>query len=303
MSNNPKRSALGRGLSALLENSETDITSKPTSTGAANGGAMSGVAELPLDQIEPNPFQPRTEFPKEELKELADSIREQGIIQPITVRKMGYDKYQIISGERRFRASKLAGRTSVPAYVRVANDQAMLEMALVENIQRQELNPLDIAISYKRLVDECGLTQEQLSDRVGKERSTVTNFMRLLKLPPEIQAALRDNRITMGHARALLGIRDIDEQLMVYKAILEKELTVREVETLAGHSKPQNTAKRKPASGKDKLSASMEDIRKRLSDLLEARVQLSARPNGSGTITIPFSDTQDLNRILDHLDL
>lgn len=264
---------------------------------------MGGVALLPLDQIEPNPFQPRTEFPKEELKELADSIREQGIIQPITVRKLGYDKYQIISGERRFRASKLAGLTSVPAYVRVANDQGMLEMALVENIQRQELNPLDIAISYKRLVDECGLTQEQLSDRVGKDRSTVTNFMRLLKLPPEIQAGLRDNRITMGHARALVGIRDIAEQLIVFKAILEKELTVREVETLAGHSKPQRPSTRKPAPGNSKLPASMEDVRKRLSDLLEARVQLSARPNGSGTITIPFTDTQDLNRILDHLDL
>jgi len=301
MSNNPKRSALGRGLSALLENSETDVTSKSATQGASTNGALGGVALLPLDQIEPNPFQPRTEFPKEELQELSDSIKEQGIIQPITVRKMGYDKYQIISGERRFRASKLAGLTSVPAYIRVANDQGMLEMALVENIQRQELNPLDIAISYKRLVDECGLTQEQLSERVGKERSTVTNFMRLLKLPPEVQAALRDNRITMGHARALLGIKDVAEQLMVFKTIIDKELTVREVETIAGHSKPSTSSSKKPAGGK--LSVDMEHVRDTLSDRFETPVQLSAKPNGSGKITIPFADTQDLNRILDLLNL
>lgn len=302
MNNNQKRSALGRGLSALLENSETDITSKSATPGTPSPSPSGGVALLPLEQIEPNPFQPRTEFTKEELKELSDSIREQGIIQPITVRKMGYDKYQIISGERRFRASKLAGLTSIPAYIRVANDQGMLEMALVENIQRQELNPLDIAISYKRLVDECGLTQEQLSDRVGKDRSTVTNFMRLLKLPPEIQAALRDNRITMGHARALLGIKDIAEQLMVFKAIIEKELTVREVESIAGHSKPPKRPTGKKPAARGALSPDLENIREELSERFETRVQLNAASNGSGKITIPFSGTDDLNRILDLLN-
>ena len=183
MSNNQKRSALGRGLSALLENSETDVTSKAGASGSPTGGVVYSVSLLPLDQIEPNPFQPRTEFTNEELKELSASIREQGIIQPITVRKMGYDKYQIISGERRFRASKLAGLTSIPAYIRVANDQAMLEMALVENIQRQELNPLDIAISYKRLIDECGLTQEQLGDRDRKSTRLNSSHIPLSRMP------------------------------------------------------------------------------------------------------------------------
>lgn len=305
MSNNQKRSALGRGLSALLENSETDVTSKSGAAANQPAGVLGGVALLPLDQIEPNPFQPRTEFTKEELQELSNSIKEQGIIQPITVRKMGYDKYQIISGERRFRASKLAGLTSVPAYIRVANDQGMLEMALVENIQRQELNPLDIAISYKRLIDECGLTQEQLGDRVGKERSTVTNFMRLLKLPPEIQAALRDNKITMGHARALLGLKDVAEQLLVFRSIQSKELSVRDVEALAAELKDRKpgTTKKKTSSSTPRLSGDLESVRESLSDHFEANIQLMVRPNGAGKFIVPFNSTDDLNRILELLNL
>lgn len=304
MSNNPKqRSALGRGLSALLENSDTDVTSKSGAAAASSQGVVGGVAQLPLDQIEPNPFQPRTEFKAEELSELAQSIKEQGIIQPITVRKMGYDKYQIISGERRFRASKLAGATSIPAYIRVANDQGMLEMALVENIQRQELNPLDIAISYKRLIDECSLTQEELSERVGKNRTTVTNFMRLLKLPPEIQIALRDNKITMGHARALVGIEDIGEQLLVFKEILQKQLTVRDVETMArgtgGKKKSTSPTSKK---GIDSLTFEYAKIQKVLSNHFEANVQLQRKSNGSGKISIPFGNDQDLNRILELLN-
>lgn len=303
MSNNPKqRSALGRGLSALLESSETDVTSKSGASVANTQGVVGGVAQLPLDQIEPNPFQPRTEFKAEELSELAQSIKEQGIIQPITVRKMGYDKYQIISGERRFRASKLAGATTIPAYIRVANDQGMLEMALVENIQRQELNPLDIAISYKRLIDECSLTQEELSERVGKNRTTVTNFMRLLKLPPEIQIALRDNKITMGHARALVGIDDIAEQLLVFKEILQKQLSVRDVETLARTSGGKKASTSSKSSGGNALSFEYSKIQNVLSNHFDANVQLQRKSNGSGKISIPFSDDQDLNRILELLN-
>lgn len=305
MSNNPKRTALGRGLSALLENSDTDVTSNSSAAAATSSSSavVGSVAQLPLAQIEPNPFQPRVEFNAEELKDLAQSIREQGIIQPITVRKMGYDKYQIISGERRFRASKLAGATTIPAYIRVANDQGMLEMALVENIQRQELNPIEIAISYKRLVDECNLTQEELSDRVGKNRSTVTNFLRLLKLPPEIQTALRDQKISMGHARALIGLDDVVHQIALYKEILERQLSVRDVESLVRTQSPASGSKGKTASSSpDKLSFEYTKIRNVLSSHFDTKVQLTRSSNGSGKITIPFSDDQDLNRILELLN-
>ncbi|PKP01587.1 MAG: chromosome partitioning protein ParB, partial [Bacteroidetes bacterium HGW-Bacteroidetes-9] len=199
---NPKKKALGRGLSAILESPETDITSTDIS-GSFVAGA---IASLPVAQIEPNPFQPREDFDPEALNDLASSIKEQGIIQPITVRKMGYDKYQLISGERRLKASKLAGIEEIPCYIRIANDQQMLEMALVENIQRESLNALEIAISYQRLIDECELTQDELSQRVGKNRTTISNYIRLLKLPAELQVSIRDGKITMGHARALINI-------------------------------------------------------------------------------------------------
>ncbi|MBA3901589.1 MAG: ParB/RepB/Spo0J family partition protein, partial [Bacteroidetes bacterium] len=196
MNSNNKRTALGRGLSALLEDSKTDITVS-SDTGSAVAGSISSIS---VEQIEANPFQPRTEFEEQALIDLSESIKEHGIIQPVTVRKLGYDKYQLISGERRFRASKIAGLTHIPAYVRIANDQAMLEMAIVENIQRENLDPIEVALSYKRLLDECNLTQEALSKKVSKNRTTVTNFLRLLKLPADIQAGLRDRKITMGHA-------------------------------------------------------------------------------------------------------
>src|SRR4051812_34249358 len=205
-----KKPALGRGLSALLENAKTDITTKNIGENAA---VVNSVATIRVQQIETNPFQPRTNFEETALQELSDSIRQHGIIQPITVRKLGYDKYQLISGERRFRASQLAGLTSVPAYIRIANDQGMLEMALVENIQRENLDAIEVAISYKRLIDECDLTQEQLSQKVSKQRSTITNYLRLLKLPVEIQLAIRNGDITMGHARALINIENADKQL------------------------------------------------------------------------------------------
>src|SRR5688572_30135765 len=237
-----KRNALGKGLSALLDNADTDITTK--NEGSVLYPAVGNVSSVPIDQIETNPFQPRTDFDPQALQELAASIKEQGIIQPITVRKLGYDKYQIISGERRFRASKLAGLPAIPAYIRVANDQSMLEMALVENLQRNDLNAVEIGISFKRLIDECSLTQEELSDRIGMNRSTVTNYIRLLKLPPEIQLAVRDNTITMGHARAILGVSDFTRQLLLFKLTIEKKLSVREVEEQAREAGNQSAKKK-----------------------------------------------------------
>ncbi|MFN8145452.1 MAG: ParB/RepB/Spo0J family partition protein [Bacteroidia bacterium] len=295
-----KKSALGKGLSALLENADTDVTSK---TGVAgSSGVVGSVAQIPLDQIEANPFQPRVDFDQEMLQELSDSIKQQGIIQPITVRKLGYDRYQIISGERRFKASKLAGLTAIPAYIRVANDQGMLEMALVENIQRQDLNALEVAISYKRLLEECALTQEELSSRVGKNRSTVTNFLRLLRLPPEIQASIRDGKLSMGHARAILGVENIDRQLALYHEIMNKQLSVREVENLAREHGNKSTLRKKEEQKKNQLSFEFTKIQNILSSHFGAKIQLQRAQNGSGKIQIPFENDSDLNRILELLN-
>ncbi|MDG1175806.1 MAG: ParB/RepB/Spo0J family partition protein, partial [Flavobacteriales bacterium] len=229
-----KKSGLGRGLGALLENSDTDITSDSPDLSVANAGSVSAIK---VEDIEANPFQPRTEFEKEALVDLANSIKEHGIIQPITVRKLGYGKYQLISGERRFRASQIVGLTQVPAYIRIANDQAMLEMAIVENIQRQDLNPMEIAISFQRLLDECELTQEELGEKVSKNRSTVTNFLRLLKLPDVIQLALSSKTISMGHARALLGVEDEKTLIKFYRKVLDGNLSVRKTEELVKNHK------------------------------------------------------------------
>ncbi len=296
-----KRNALGKGLSALLENIETDVTSK---AGTESPAVVGNVANIPVDQVESNPFQPRTEFDKEALNDLAASIREQGIIQPITVRKLGYDRFQLISGERRLKASKLAGLKIIPAYIRIANDQNMLEMALVENIQREDLNAIEIAISYKRLIDECSLTQEVLSTRVGKNRTTVTNYMRLLKLPPEIQVALRDGRITMGHARAILGVDDIARQLMMFKEILSGKLNVRDSEELARESGNKSTLRKKSPESSSAGPGSFEftKIQNVLSSHFGTKIQLKRNGNGSGRIVIPFENDEDLNRILELLN-
>ena len=224
-----KKRALGRGLDAILESPDTDITSRDISGNYVAGA----IADIPIDQIEANPFQPRTEFDEESLIELAESIRKQGIIQPITLRKMGYDQYQLISGERRLRAAKMAGLEEIPCYIRIANDEQMVEMALIENIHRKDLNALDIAISYQRLIEECALTQDMLSDRVGKNRATISNYIRLLKLPAEIQLALRREQISMGHARAIINIEDPEAQLAILNKIIEKDISVRETELLA----------------------------------------------------------------------
>jgi len=289
-----KRSALGKGLSALLENADTDVTSK---TGIE--GVVGSVAQIPLDQIEPNPFQPRSYFEPEALAELSASIKEQGIIQPITVRKLGYDRYQIISGERRYKASKMAGLTTIAAYIRVANDQGMLEMSLVENIQRQNLNPIEIALSYKRLIDECSLTQEMLSERVGKNRSTVTNFLRLLKLQPEIQAALRNETLSMGHARAIIGVEDVSRQLLMFREIMDKALSVREAENLARVYGNRSVAGKESKKKNERLPLEYGKIQNVLSSHFGNKVKLQRSQKGNGKIVIPFENDDDLNRLLE----
>src|SRR5688572_16358088 len=233
-----KKRVLGRGLSALLENSNTDITTK--NIGVAGGQTVGSISSLSISQIEANPFNPRTNFEAEALNELRDSIKEHGIIQPLTVRKLGRDKYQLISGERRFRASQLAGLEEVPCYIRIANDQNMLEMALVENIQREDLNAIEVSLSYQRLLDECDLTQEQLSQKLGKSRSNIANFLRLLKLPAAVQIGIREGLITMGHARALVTAGDEETQVNLFKKIVAEELSVRDVEALLkGQREPE----------------------------------------------------------------
>lgn len=299
--NNPikKKSALGRGLGALLQDSPQKHAEETPKTPAV------GIYEIPLDQIQVNPYQPRTHFDKEALQELSESITVQGIIQPITVRKLSEGEYQLISGERRFQASKLAGLERVPAYVRTANDQQMLEMALIENIQRENLNALEIAHSYQRLLAECDLKQEQLGERVGKNRTTVNNYLRLLKLPSDIQAGIRDQKISMGHARALVNIEDIDKQLAIYKRTVEEELSVRKVEALVKELNAEPEEKAAPkASIQDPVKRyELGKLQQKLSSHFGSRVSLKANDRDKGEIKIPFTSTEDLNRILEILDL
>ncbi len=292
-----KRNALGKGLAALLEDAGTDITSR---AGLSAPPAIAGsVANILLNQIETNPFQPRSTFEEDALLELAASLREQGIIQPITVRKLGYDKYQIISGERRFRAAMIAGLENIPAYIRIANDQAMLEMALVENIQRENLNAIEIAISYQRLIEECSLTQEELSKKVGKNRSTVTNYLRLLKLPPEIQAGIRDNKLSMSHARSIIGIENPAEQLALYRKIILDALSVRDVEELARSSSSRSRQGKELQAGK---TASVKEAEDRINKALGAEAEIVQKAGGQGKIVIRYSSPAELARILSTLD-
>ena len=292
-SNAKKRPALGKGLSALLENSNTDITTK-----ASHSGLVGSISMLSVSEIEANPFNPRTNFEKESLMELAESIKTHGIIQPLTVRKMGRDKYQLISGERRFRACQLAGVTEVPAYVRVANDQAMLEMALVENIQRENLNAIEIALSYDRLIQECNLTQEQLSQKLSKSRSGIANFLRLLKLPVTVQAGVRDGKISMGHARALLSIENEAEMLEKYQQILTDNLSVREIETLTKTISKSPVFQPVEKIGLTKNQVVFKDF---LSDRLTTKVEIVKSKTGSGKISLNFSSEAELNRIIQTL--
>ncbi len=295
-----KKPALGRGLGALLQNAETDITIG--STEEDMGNIVGAVSSIPIANIEANPFQPRTQFEKDALVGLSDSIKELGIIQPVTVRKLGYGKYQLISGERRFRASQIAGLVEVPAFIRIANDQEMLEMALVENIQRQDLDAIEVAFSYQKLIEECGLTQEKMSERVGKKRSTVANYLRLLKLPAEIQLAIRTKDISMGHARALVNIDDEKKQLAISRKVVKEGLSVRQVEELVKGKKEKKTLTAKKEGIPD-LSFTQQKIREDLSDFLNTNVQLQSNSKGKGKLTIPFATEKELERIIELLGL
>ena len=294
--NKSTKKVLGRGLDAILSSPDTDITSKDISGNYVAGA----IAELDVDKIDANPFQPRNDFDEMMLRELADSIRAQGVIQPVTVRKMGREHYQLIAGERRLKASKMAGLRTIPAFIRVANDEQMLEMALIENVHRQNLNAIELAISYKRLIDECDLTQEKLSEKVGKSRTTITNFLRLLKLPPEIQIALRDGTISMGHARALLAVEQEGSQLRLLKIILDEGLSVRQIEQMVRDLNHPPSKKKKPKTAE--LPEKYKKITAELSDILGTKVSLRRNNKGAGSIVIAFNDDEGLTHVVSVLE-
>ncbi len=292
---NAKKQALGRGLSALLAIPESEEENNNNNTGTVVGA----IASISVDLIEANPFQPRTEFEEQALNDLSASIKHQGIIQPITVRKIGHDKYQLISGERRLRASKLAGLEEVPAYIRFATDGQMLEMALVENIQRENLNAIEVALSYQALIDECKLTQEQMSEKVGKDRTTITNYLRLLRLPAEVQLDIRDDKISMGHARALITLDDFEKQLFITKQIVENGLSVREVEKMVRIINHPETKKLKKEKGV--LPVQYKTAKDSLVQHFSAKVDIKRNNRGRGNISIPFTSDKDFERIINLL--
>ncbi|ARS34807.1 ParB/RepB/Spo0J family partition protein [Pontibacter actiniarum] len=293
-----RKGGLGRGLGSLLEGNKYTGKTESSTTNDVNT-----IADIAIEYIQTNPYQPRTHFDQAALEELAESIKVQGIIQPITVRQLGPNSYQLISGERRYQASKIAGLTVIPAFIRKADDQQMLEMALIENIQRENLNAIEIALSYQRLLTECSLKQEELGDRVGKKRTTVTNYLRLLKLPPDIQIALRDNVISMGHARALINIDTIEQQLDVFKEVVAKELSVRKVEELVRNL--QNAKKKPDAQQKlqfGKYDEELKSVESKLTSQFGTKIQVKANNDGKGEIKIPFVSVDELNRILEILN-
>lgn len=295
---NKRKNELGKGLRALLTNIEN--TNSPKEKTELVKELNSSILEIPISDIEVNPFQPRTEFDAEELEELSQSIKIHGLIQAITVRSVGGDKYQLISGERRLRASKLAGLKKVPVFIRIADDQALLEMALIENIQRSNLNAIEVAISYQRLMVECDLTHESLSERVGKKRSTISNYVRLLKLPPQIQSSIKNNEISMGHARALAGIDEVSLQLDIYKEVLAKNLSVRALENLI---KAHNSPTQSPAPKKSTaLPAEVKKVQDDLSVSLGTSVKIKRSDTGSGEISIKFGSDREFNQILSVLE-
>jgi ParB family chromosome partitioning protein len=304
-----KKKALGRGLSALLsdneadEKLEVDIPVRATISEQSSKPA-GGIAEISIGEIETNPFQPRTHFDEDALLELAESIRVHGIIQPITVRRLSQNQFQLISGERRFQASKLAGLTQIPAYIRSADDQQMLEMALIENIQRENLNAIEIALSYQRLISECSLKQDELGERVGKNRATVTNYLRLLKLPPDIQIAVRDNKISMGHARAIINVENPEQQLYIFKKAVGEELSVRKVEELVREiaSKKPDATPAQSSTPSPSASKEIAQLQSSLSSHFGTRVVIKS-DGKRGEIKIPFLSVEDLNRLLDILKM
>lgn len=279
-----KRNVLGRGLGALMDDADKMLP-----------GA--GINEIDLTKIEANPFQPRTRFDEETLKELAESIKEIGLIQPITLRKIADNKYQIIAGERRFRAAQMAGLESIPAYIRKAKDEGMLEMALVENIQREDLDAIEIAMSYQRLLEELEFTQEELSSRVGKKRSTIANYLRLLKLPAVIQKGLVDKQISMGHARAIINIEDTDVQTLIYGQIIKMGLSVRRVEEIVRNLNNAE-AKETSTAEKHKIPKEYQNLKKQLDKIFSSKIDISMNSHGRGKIVIPFKSVSDLERIV-----
>ena len=300
-----RKTGLGRGLSALLDDSDAVNPPKSNSSDLLGENKKevkvgNSIGNVNISDVETNPFQPRTEFDQVALNELSESIKVQGLIQPITVRVKENGGYQLISGERRLRASKLAGLTEIAAYIRLANDQQMLEMALIENIQRENLNSIEVALSFQRMMEECNLKQEQLGDRVGKNRSTVTNYLRLLKLPPAIQISIRDGKISMGHARALISVESTEDQLFIHNEIIDKGLSVRKVEELVRNL--GNLPVSKPAKKAAPISFEYQKLQRELTSKFSTRVKLKVSENGKGAIEIPFGSEDDLSRILELLD-
>ena len=293
-----KNTGLGKGLGALLAEPSSIVHKINSESVIQNKSSLIG--EIYISQIEVNPYQPRSHFNEEAIDDLAQSIQVQGIIQPITVRKLSQNKYQLISGERRLQASKKAGLDQIPAYIRLANDQQMLEMALIENIQRENLNAIEIALSYQRLLTECDLKQEQLGDRVGKNRSTVTNYLRLLKLPPDIQVGLRDGLLSMGHARSLMVIDNISLQLEVFQKILNEGLSVRKTESIV---KGLLNKKTKDKFENTAITPEIEKVQRRLSSHFGTMIKIKSKNNAKGEISIPFASVNELNRILDLIEI
>ncbi len=302
---NNKKQGLGKGIRALLDTIDEELKGPLPGVPAVAGAANNSISRIPINQIEVNPKQPRRDFDEKALQELSESIKLHDIIQPITVIRLSANTYQLISGERRWRASKLAGLKDIPAYIRVADDQQLLEMALLENLQREDLNAIEIGLSYKQLMDECSLTQEQVAERMKKDRSTVTNYIRLLKLPPDIQKAVRDGQLSMGHARAIIGLEQIDQQLYVFREVKEKGLSVRQVEALVKDMLAEEKQGNSPISAtkKSTLPPAYKRIEDNMASHFSTRVKLDRKKNGKGIIQIEFYSDSDLERIMDKMSL
>jgi len=300
---NPKQNkdALGKGIRSLLQNIDSDLKNAAGNLKKDVAETVVAISRIPIDQIEPNPRQPRHDFDEQALQELASSIKLHDIVQPITVSLMAGGKYRLISGERRWRASKIAGLVDVPAYIRQANDQELLELALLENLQREDLNAVEIALSYKRMMEELNHTQEQVAERMGKERSTVANYIRLLKLPPDIQVAVRKNEISMGHARALINVDTVDKQLFIYNEIRSRSLSVRQTEDLVRKMYKSGTAAGVKESVKSSLPPAYKKIEDNLATHFSTKVRLNHNKNGHGAISIEYYSIQELNKILDQI--
>ena len=302
-----KKQGLGKGIRALLDTIDEEMNTPkagvPAVSGqnANTGNTANASLRIPLDQVEVNPMQPRRDFDEQSLKELAESIKQHDIIQPVTVIKTGQNKYQLISGERRMRAARMAGLADIPAYVRTADSQGMLEMALLENLQREDLNAIEIALSYRQLMDDCGLTQEMVADRMNKERSTIANYLRLLKLPPDIQKSVRDGKLSMGHARAIIGLDHIEQQLYVFRETMQRGLSVRQVEQLVKDMATEKAPGTKPLNVK--LPPAYKRIEDNMASHFSTRVKIDRKKTGKGSILIEFYNDEDLERIMDKMSL